>query len=174
MADSAQYVVTGHCVSVDTFTDAGYQRVMFYRGQTLPADVRAEQIRHNLDVGLIAEVPGSADTGVDSAGAAVADGERAGDFQGEPGERFDAANSTTTEQGVQNTPEDNTRQQAVDSTEAKRAAARAKLPTDGSAPDGRASQAVWVEYHVTQGGNYDDLVKQDKAELIKLAQQRQQ
>jgi len=57
--------------------------------------------------------------------------------------------------------------------EARRAEARSKLPADGSAPDGRASQAVWVEYLVREGGNYDDLASQDKAELTKLAKARQ-
>lgn len=173
MADGKRYVVVGHCVTVDTFTDAGYQRIMFYRGQTLPEDVRAEQIRHNLDVNLIAEVSGSEQAGVDSAGAAVAGDERAGEFDGDPGERFDAANSTTPEQGAQGTPEDTTRRSEADATEARRAAARAKLPADGSPPKASNGQDVWVEYHVAQGGNYDDLVKQDKPELIRLAEQRQ-
>jgi len=54
----------------------------------------------------------------------------------------------------------------------KRAAAKAKLPTDGSAPDGRAGQAVWVEYLVARGSNYDDVKDVDKADLQKLAEQQ--
>ncbi|MFI1194074.1 hypothetical protein ACH4T9_12565 [Micromonospora sp. NPDC020750] len=58
--------------------------------------------------------------------------------------------------------------------ETRRAAARTKLPADGSMPKSTHGHDVWVEYHVAQGGDYDDLVKQDKADLVKLAQQRQQ
>ena len=54
----------------------------------------------------------------------------------------------------------------------KRAAAKAKLPADGSAPDGRAAQAVWVEYLVSKGSRYDDVKDADKADLQKLAEQQ--
>jgi hypothetical protein len=54
----------------------------------------------------------------------------------------------------------------------KRAAAKAKLPEDGSAPDGRAGQPVWVEYLVTRGSRYEDVAKADKDELVKLAKQQ--
>ncbi len=52
--------------------------------------------------------------------------------------------------------------------EAKRADARAKLPADGSAPDGRASEAVWVEYAVAQGLDRAEAEKAGKEELRKL------
>jgi hypothetical protein len=54
-------------------------------------------------------------------------------------------------------------------TEARRAAARAKLPADGSLPDGRASKDVWVEWLAGRGYAYDELVKQEPAELKALA-----
>ena len=57
--------------------------------------------------------------------------------------------------------------------ETRRAAARAKLPADGSAPKASHGQDVWVEYLVAQGGNYDDLAKQDKKELQELAARRE-
>jgi hypothetical protein len=53
----------------------------------------------------------------------------------------------------------------------KRATAKAKLPEDGSAPDGRASKDVLVEYLAGKGYSYDELVKQDPAELKALAKQ---
>lgn len=48
-----------------------------------------------------------------------------------------------------------------------RVAARSKLPADGSAPDGRASQAVWVEYGVAQGRDYTALAALGKDDLMK-------
>jgi hypothetical protein len=51
----------------------------------------------------------------------------------------------------------------------KRAAAKAKLPSDGSAPHGNASKDVWVEYLAGRGYDYDELVKQDKSDLVELA-----
>ena len=57
--------------------------------------------------------------------------------------------------------------------ETRRAEARAKLPADGSAPHHNAGQAVWVEYLAAQGGRYEDLSSQDKADLQALAKARQ-
>jgi hypothetical protein len=54
----------------------------------------------------------------------------------------------------------------------KRAAAKAKLPADKSAPDGRAAQAVWVEYLVSRGSRYEDVKDVEKDELQKLAKQQ--
>ncbi|WP_328344805.1 hypothetical protein [Micromonospora sp. NBC_00421] len=171
MADT--YVVTGHCAQFDTVTDAGHQRVMFYRGQTVPADAKPGQIEHNLSVGLIEKVGGSQDVGVDSAGAVVADTERVG-ADGDPGEQFDAANATTGEQAESRLPERTSTEDAGEALATKRAAARGKLPTDGSPPKSSHGQDVWVEYHVAQGGSYDDLAGQDKQALIDLAKSRQQ
>jgi hypothetical protein len=53
----------------------------------------------------------------------------------------------------------------------RRAGAKAKLPSDGSAPDGRASKDVLVEYLAGKGYAYDELVKQDPAELRQLTKQ---
>lgn len=57
--------------------------------------------------------------------------------------------------------------------ETRRAEARTKLPADGSAPHHNAGQAVWVEYLVAQGGRYEDLASQDKADLQAIAKARQ-
>jgi hypothetical protein len=54
----------------------------------------------------------------------------------------------------------------------RRAAAKAKLPEDGSAPDGRASKDVRVEWLAGQGHDYDELMKQDDAALKDLVKQR--
>jgi hypothetical protein len=58
--------------------------------------------------------------------------------------------------------------------EARRAAARAKLPEGGALPDGRASKDVWVEWLVAAGSRYEDVVGVDKGDLVELARQRQQ
>lgn len=55
----------------------------------------------------------------------------------------------------------------------ERVAARAKLPADGSLPHHAAGQPVWVEWHVAQGGSYEDLKGQDKPTLVELAKSRQ-
>lgn len=54
-------------------------------------------------------------------------------------------------------------------TETRRAAARAKLPADGSLPDGRAGKDVWVEWLAGRGYDYTELSKQDVADLKALA-----
>lgn len=51
----------------------------------------------------------------------------------------------------------------------KRAAARAKLPADGSLPHHAAGQPVWVEYLAGKGYDYDALATQEKADLVELA-----
>jgi hypothetical protein len=53
--------------------------------------------------------------------------------------------------------------------EQKRAAARAKLAELGGTPDGRASNAVLVEYLVGKGYDRAELEKTDRADLQKLA-----
>jgi hypothetical protein len=52
----------------------------------------------------------------------------------------------------------------------RRTAAKAKVDAlNGAAPDGRASKDVWVEYLATKGYAYDELIKQDKSDLVELA-----
>ncbi len=59
-----------------------------------------------------------------------------------------------------------------DEVEQKRAAARQKLTEIGGEPDGRSSQAVWVEYLVGRGSRYEDVKDATKADLMKLAEQQ--
>lgn len=47
-----------------------------------------------------------------------------------------------------------------------RVAARSKLTASGGVPDGRASQAVWVEYAVAQGRDYTAASALSKDELV--------
>lgn len=166
------YVVIGHMAAFDTFGPEGKRRMSFFRGQPVPPDATPEAIEHNLSVNLIAEVPGSEPVGVDSSGAVVAGDERAGDVAGGPGEVFLQANTVSDEQAKLRGLTDDKPVEVDSDVASKREAAKAKLPSDGSMPDGRAGKDVWVEYHVAQGGSFDDLSKQDKAELVSLAQQR--
>lgn len=147
MASKDQYQVIGHVALVDTATDAGLTRVYLYRGAFLPGDVKAEQIAHLLDVNLIAKVPGDTTGGTDATGAAV------------HGEGKAAVQTATG--GKPGTPEDI-------EADGKRAAAKAKLPQDGSAPDGRAAHEVWIEHAVAKGYSYDEASKQSKADLVEL------
>lgn len=54
-----------------------------------------------------------------------------------------------------------------DPDETRRAEARAKLAELGGAPDGRSSEAVWVEYAVSQGLDRGEAEKAGKDELRK-------
>lgn len=164
-----RYVVTGHLAAFDTMTENGLTRVTFYRGQPVPPDATIKAIEHNLSVNLIAAVGGDEPVGVDAAGAAVAGDDRAGDAGSEPGEPFLTANTVTEEQAKDVSLLDTRSDSGVD---VKRQAAQAKLPTDGAAPDGRASQAVWAEYLVSKGSSYADVKDADKAELINLSEQQ--
>lgn len=64
------------------------------------------------------------------------------------------------------------RAKADSELEEKRAAARQKLSEMGGTPDGRSSQAVWVEFMVGEGSAYDDVKDATKAELVALHEQR--
>jgi hypothetical protein len=51
---------------------------------------------------------------------------------------------------------------------ARREAAQAKLPQDGSMPDGRAAQEVWVEYAVRKGYDRETVEKSSKDDIRAL------
>ncbi len=55
--------------------------------------------------------------------------------------------------------------------EAKRADARRQLPQDGSAPDGRKSDAVFVEYLVKNGYDRTEVEKASGGDLRRLAKE---
>lgn len=150
MADKLRYQVHSACVLVPAITSDGEQLYTLYTGAVFEANPQNPRIVHNVESGYIAELGAKATAGVDGAGVAVADDKRADGTQvGAP--------VALNDPGVVN-----------DQAQA-RAAAAAKLPTDGSAPDGRASQQVWVEYLAKRGYDYAELSKQDKSELVKLA-----
>jgi hypothetical protein len=166
------YQIVGECAYVSNDTPSGRTRILMYKGALVPPN--APELQHLLSTGLVVKVGGEETGGVNADGITTVEAEQLDDDvtrRDSDGVLTSPASSGEPNTGLTTSTTGST---AGDSTDAKRAAARAKLPDDGSAPDGRASKDVWVEYHVIQGGNYDDLVKQDKAELVKLAQQRQQ
>ncbi|MFG1846765.1 hypothetical protein [Micromonospora carbonacea] len=165
MSDTT-YQIVGECAYVSTDTPSGRTRVLMYKGALVPGN--APELKHLLDSGLVVKVGGGETGGVNADGLTATE---ADDLDGDaPRRDSDGVLTSTYSSGEQPTGD----QSGADSTDTKRAAAQAKLPKDGSAPHPNAGQPVWVEWHVAQGGNYDDLAKQDKADLVKLAQQRQQ
>jgi hypothetical protein len=108
-----------------------------YKGAPVPDGQDPERLKHLLSTGLIAAVD---DADLAPNAAVVAE-----EFATTGGERV--------------TPEVDSEQ------EQKRAAARAKLPADGSAPDGRASHETWVEYAVSKGLSREESEKASKDDL---------
>jgi hypothetical protein len=155
MADTKRYQVVSACAIVPVMTHDGEYLQTLYAGAGFDANPNHPRVAHNVESGYIAEVGAKAALGTDTAGVPMADDKRTA-ADGEPSEPVDL-----NDPGVVNE-----QQQA-------RSAAAAKLPTDGSAPDGRASQAVWVEYLVSRGSRYEDIKDADRADLQKLAKQQQ-
>lgn len=148
---STQYQVVGHCAHVKTRDDAGqWATVLLPRGALLPADVPQDRIDHLLSVKLIAAV---GEAGPELPGAAVPA------VSAQPSPTVGGEPATSDEAPAVSTPYD----------DPDRVAARAKLPADGSMPDGRNAQAVWVEWLVTKGYDYDALKGQEKPDLVELA-----
>lgn len=171
MSNDSTYQIVGECAYVSNDTPSGRTRILMYKGALVPGN--APELQHLLSTGLVVKVGGEETGGVNADGLTTAEAEQVdGDAPRRDADGVLTPSAASADPVPALSPSRTTTGDS-DSTDARRAAARAKLPADGSAPDGRASKDVWVEYHVAQGGSYDDLVKQDKAELVKLAQQRQ-
>lgn len=153
MADKKRYVVASACVIVPVTNNDGNEYLQtLFPPASFEADPDHPRIAHNAESGYIVEVGADVVAGVDAAGVPIVGDERPdGSDVGSPVELNDP--------GVVNE-----QQQA-------RSAAAAKLPEDGTAPDGRAGKDVWVEYLVRKGYDRAEVEKQDKAELTKLAKQ---
>jgi hypothetical protein len=165
------YQVVSECAHVTLDTPYGRSVVLLMKGAMVPAD--APELERLVEDGFVAKV------GSDETGGVDASGRPAGAYDADVPEGL---TTTPVEKSAEQRKAD---AEAADNAKAadakakadaelaeRRAAAKAKLPTDGSAPDGRAAQAVWVEYLAGRGGNYDDLAKAEKDELIKLAKQQ--
>lgn len=160
----ARYQIVAECAHATVDSPYGRVVTLLYKGALIPEG--APQLHHLLDIGSVVKVDGDETGGVDAAGVP------AGAYGAEvpPG--------VTTTPVVKSEEQNRAEVEAADKAKAddelaeKRAAAKAKLPEDGSAPDGRAGADVFVEYLAARGYDYDELVKQDKAELAKLAKQQ--
>lgn len=149
------YQVVGQCAHVTVLgVDGGKQIQLLYKGSILPSSATEQQIKHLLSLNLIAAVGGEP-VGTHEVGAVAGGTVRTG---------LDGDEVESVEPGIGKPLDPD-----ADVTAGKRAAARAKLPEDGSAPDGRAGHDVWVEYLAARGYDYFELAKQEKSELVSLA-----
>lgn len=154
MAEKKTYQVQSAAVQLPVQTKDGEQIHTMYAGNVFQADPDDYRIKANADSGYILELGAKATPGVDGAGVPVVDDKRAdGTDVGAPVQLDDPG--------------------AVNEVQQARSAAASKLPEDGSAPDGRASREVRLEWLARQGYDYDELAKQDDTELKKLVKERQ-
>ncbi len=165
MAD--RYQVVGECAHVNTVGLGGVQAVqLIYKGAPVPEGIDPERLKHLLRQGLVAKVDGEPI----APNAAIEQDPNTGDplrpTQGEAagGDGTHPTVSDDERQAQRKAAEDN------DAAEQKRAAARAKLPADGSAPHHNAAPEVWVEYAVKQGLDRAEAEKASKEDLRKALQ----
>lgn len=143
MADLKRYQVISACALIPV-TEPGGTTVIrtLYRGHVFDADPADLKVAHNAESGYIAEIGAKAVAGVDNSGTPLVD-DKPTVGGGNPGDPV-----ALNDPGVVN---DEAHQVA-----AKREAAKAKLPADGTAPHGNATHETWVEYAVVKG--YDRTV----------------
>jgi hypothetical protein len=136
-----RYQVVGECAHVVVTDLSGVSSMtLLYKGAFLPDNVEEKRLQHLLDTRLVAEV-------VD-----------------EP----IAPNAALDQDPAVGIPPLVQPASGVDPDEqARRDEAAAKLDDMGGIPDGRSSEAVWVEYAVRQGLDRDEARKAGKEELRK-------
>lgn len=150
-----RYQVVGECAHVTVPTTTGPMVTLLLRGALLPDEVTADRVKHLLSVNLIAPVDGGEPIiPVSGSDLNAPDGKDAdsGAPDGAPSEG-EAAQAPTQQ------PETDDENAAA---EQRRAAARSKLPEDGSPPKGNASKAEWVEYAVLKGYDRVEVEKADR------------
>lgn len=173
MSDSKRYQVVSACALIPVVEFDGSTVIKtLYRGMVFDAAPGNVRVKHNAESGYVVEIGADAVAGTDAAGEPLVDDQRTtGD--GEPGDPvtlFDpgtvneAAHRAAAEPAVQSTPDDPEAQAAAE-VEAKREAARAKLPTDGTAPHHNAGEDVWREYAVSRGMDRAEVEKASKDDL---------
>ncbi len=153
------YQVVGQCAHATTqHIDGSKRSELLYKGSIVPDSATAKEIEHLLSLRLIAPV-GDGPFATHEVGP-VAGGDVRTGLDGNP--------VVSPEPGV-GQPAGEDKAKAERELAERRAAAQAKLPADGALPDGRAGKDVWIEFLARQGYDYDELAKQDKAELQALA-----
>lgn len=173
------YQIVGECAHVTEATAMGVARVLRYKGSLVSPD--EPNLKHLLDTGLVAEVRGAGTGGVNADGVTLAEAE--GEVDTPTGDTTPAEPAPTPEEtltaavaaGTPGAEEPSAEEKAAKELTERRAAAQEKLAAlGGKAPDGRSHPDVLVEYLVAQGGNYDDLVKAEKPDLLDMVKTRQQ
>lgn len=141
------YRVVAECAYATMDGQQGRQKVLLHRGAVMPDGT--PEVEHLLSMKMIEKLGGDDDAGagVNALGTVGA----AESVQG-PGGGSVVSSAPVGGDG----PSDEERDAAAEKTrqdaaEAKRAAARAKLPADGVAPHHNAGKDVWVEYAVRRG-----------------------
>ncbi|BAL87308.1 hypothetical protein AMIS_20880 [Actinoplanes missouriensis 431] len=182
----ARYQVIAECAHVPVTDHSGVTAThLLYKGAFLPDGVDPKRLEFLLEGGFVAEpgeepiapnasVPQDPARGLDSVTTESLQGKPAQE-PGTPASDVSAevASAVRAESGIDKAAESPREASNASEVDAKRAAAKAKLAElGGKAPDGRASQAVWVEYLVSRGSRYEDVQSVDKADLIKLAEQQ--
>lgn len=160
------YQVVAECAYVTVDGPTGRSLQLLLKGAPVPAD--APELERLVNDGYVAKlnVDESELGGVDAAGIPQ------GAYTTEVPEAITSTPVPKSEEQMQADREADERTRAAAELEEKRAAARQKLTELGGEPDGRSSQAVWVEYMVGRGQSYDDVKDTSKAELQKLAERQ--
>jgi hypothetical protein len=167
-SDTKRYQVVSAAVIVPVDRGDGPVIHTLYRGMVFDGDPTNVRVAHNAESGYIVEIGADAVAGVDAAGTPLVDDKpTVGDGNpGDPVPTFDPG--VVNEQAHRAVAQAGDEQAKADAVEAKRAAAAAKLPADGSAPDGRAATEVWVEYAVRQGYDRETVEKSSKDDIRAL------
>ncbi len=119
----------------------GKAKTLLYKGAPVAAD--CPELEHLLSTGLVAKVDDASGPGLNADGG------------------LGPSRPPETPAAPASGPVD-------DPDEVRRADARQKLAEMGGTPDGRSSEAVWVEYAVTQGLDRVEAEKVGKDELRKV------
>ncbi len=151
----SRYQVVGECAHVVVADHTGVNTLqLLYKGAFLPEGVEPRRLKHLLDTGLV-EAEGATPLAPNDPIGSAETGEPVGD----------GAHPVVTE-GQRQSQRDAA--ESGDDAERKRADARAKLPADGSAPKGSASQEVWAEYAVAQGYDRSEVEKASRDDIRDL------
>ena len=159
------YQVVAECAHATVKTPYGAAVTLLLKGATVPED--APQLQHLLEIGAVAVAGDDETGGVDAAGIPLAayDADVPAGMTTTPVPQSDEDKAT-----AEKAKAEAEKAKADADLEAKRADAQAKLPADGSLPDGRAGKDVWVEWLAKNGYSYDEVSKvENKAELTDLA-----
>ncbi len=162
-----KYQVVGECAHVVVTDHTGVAAMnLLYKGAFIPDGVDEARLKHLIDTNLVAKVDGDPI----APNAAVDQDPRVGiPPLVKPDNADDKADSDQLHPAVTEDQRQSQRESAE--TEQKRADARAQLPTDGSAPDGRKSDAVFVEYLVGRGYDRAEVEKASGGDLRRLAKE---